>query len=80
MKRFHIIYMADSKVVLSSVAYQDWREIQDSYRNYITSVDIDTLEEVVDYLVIEHKLTRERSRELVEPINGSPGRTVELDL
>jgi hypothetical protein len=79
MRRYNIIFTRDSKVLLSSVKYQDWREIQDLYDNYMASLDFDTIEEVVEYLVIEYKLTSKKSVELVRPIGGLSEKTIELD-
>lgn len=79
MKRYNIIFTRDSKVLLSSVKYQDWREIQDSYDNYMASLDFETIEDVVEYLVIEYKLISEKSLELVRLLSELSEKTIELD-
>jgi len=79
MKRYSIIYTRNSKVLLSTVKYQDWKEIQDSYENYMTSLGFDTIDEISEYLVIEYKLTKEKAYELVKPIKGLDEITIELD-
>lgn len=79
MKRYNIIFTRDSKVLLSSKKYKDWREIQDTYENYMASLDFDTLDEIVEYLVIEYKITIDKTKESVKPIITLKNNTIELD-
>ncbi len=79
MKRYNIIFTRDSKVLLSSKKYKDWKEIQDMYENYMTSLDFDTLDEISDYLISEYKLSGEKADNLVKPINGLINKTIELN-
>jgi hypothetical protein len=79
MKRYNIIFTRDSRIFLSSVKYRDWREIQDSNENYMASLDFETLDEIIEYLMIEYQLTSDISGELVKAINGLSNLTVELN-
>lgn len=78
MKRYCIIFTRDSKVLLSTKKYKDWKEIQDIYDNYMTSLDFDTLDEISDYLIAEYKLSREKAISIVKSINGLGNKTIEL--
>lgn len=78
MKRYNIIFTRDSKVLLSSIKYKDWGEIQDTYENYMTSLDFETLDEIIEYLMIEYKMTSDKSKELVKTINRLINKTIEL--
>ena len=45
----------------------------------MTSLDFDTLDEIIEYLAIEYKLRNDKSSESVKPINGLINNTIELD-
>lgn len=79
MKPYNLIFTKDSKIILSSVQYKDWREIQYAYENYMTSLDFKTLDEIIEYLTIEYKLSIDKSSELVKTMSGLVNSTIELD-
>ena len=64
---------------MSSIKYKDWREIQDNYKNYMASLDFETIDEIIEYLVIEYKITSEKSKEIVSPLNVLINKTIEIE-
>jgi len=45
----HLIYLRSGAVLLSRKPYADWREIQDEWDDYMTSLEPWTVEDVVDF-------------------------------
>lgn len=64
---YHLIFLQE-QVVLSAENYSHWRVIQKTYASYMTSIRFTDLEEDVDYLMADYHLSRQKVRELVEPI------------
>ncbi len=79
MKRYNIIFTKNSKILLSSEIYENWKEIQDMYENYMTSLDFETIDEIIEYFMAEYNFSYEKSKELIEPIIKSINTTIELD-
>lgn len=46
---FHLVYLRSGAVLLSRKPYADWREIQDEWDDYMTSLGPWTVEDVVDF-------------------------------
>lgn len=46
---FHLIFLRAGAVLLSRKPYADWREIQDEWDDYMTSLGPWTEEDVVDF-------------------------------
>ncbi len=46
----HLIYLKPDRMLLSRKHYADWREIQDEYENYMTSMELFAVEELVSFL------------------------------
>jgi hypothetical protein len=46
----YLIYLRPDRMLLSRKRYSDWREIQDEYENYMTSVGPFSVEEVLNFL------------------------------
>jgi hypothetical protein len=49
----HIIY-TETEVLLSRQSFASWRDIQNAYASYMTSIGPRTIDELVDYLEQEH--------------------------
>ncbi len=58
MKKYNLIFLDTGKLLLSSKSYKSWREIQDEYESYIASVDFDSLENIIEYIITDYKLER----------------------
>jgi hypothetical protein len=50
----HLIYLKPDRMLLSRKQYSDWREIQDEYESYLTSVGSFSVEELVNFLSEEY--------------------------
>lgn len=80
MKNYHLIFLRSEKILLSTKPYNDWREIQDVYEDYMTSIEFKSSEEVLEYLMIEYKLTFERVKRVINRFEQSSDETIELEL
>ena len=50
----HLIYLRAGGMILSKRAYSDWREIQDEYECYMTSLGPLSEDELVDFLACQY--------------------------
>lgn len=57
---FHLIYLRSGAVLLSRKPYADWREIQDEWDDYMTSLGPWTEEDVVDFFQQQYGLDEAR--------------------
>jgi hypothetical protein len=48
--RAYVIYLRPDGMLLSKKQYSDWREIQDEYENYMTSLGSFSIDELVMFL------------------------------
>lgn len=80
MKQYNIIFTQDSRILLSSKEYQNWKEIQNSFENYMASISFETLDEIADYLSGEYNLTEEMTRKIIEPLKGIENEVIEIDI
>jgi len=63
--KFNLIFLRNSKLILSNKKYQNWKEIQTEYNEYMTSLNFEKIKEIKEYLTIEYKLKTEKVNELV---------------
>jgi hypothetical protein len=59
MKQYNLIFLRDSKVILSRKKYSDWKEVQNDFENYMTSLDFESTENLIEYLSFDYKLSPE---------------------
>ena len=50
----HIIYLRSGRMLLSKKEYLSWREIQNEYEDYMTSLGPWSVEEVIEFLREEY--------------------------
>ena len=69
----YLIYLKPDRMLLSRKQYSDWREIQDEYESYMTSVGPFSIEELMKFLSEEYGsderkwgLSREEIRSFVK--------------
>ena len=43
MNQYNLIFLRSNKMLLSRKTYSDWREIQDEYEDYMTSLDFEAI-------------------------------------
>jgi hypothetical protein len=68
----HVIYLRPDGMLLSKKPYSDWREIQDEYADYMTSLGPFSEEELLDFFSEEYggddarwAFSREQMREFM---------------
>lgn len=52
--RVHLIYLKPDRMLLSRKQYSDWREIQDEYESYLTSLGSFSVDELLQFLSEEY--------------------------
>lgn len=69
--QLHIIYLRSGRVLLSKKEYSSWREIQDEYEDYMTSLGPWSAEDVLGFLREEYPRAPFFSAEQVDAlVNG----------
>ncbi|HNR87333.1 MAG TPA: hypothetical protein PKM65_03240 [Spirochaetota bacterium] len=56
-----LVYLRDGRMILTAEPFADWREAQDRYADYMSSLAFETIEAVRRYLVLEYRITEERA-------------------
>jgi hypothetical protein len=74
----HLIYLRSGPLVVTRKAYPDWRQIQDEYADYMTSLGPMSLEEAIEYLRDEHPDTLAGDLERLEALANGEAETVSL--
>ena len=50
----HLIYLRSGPLIVSRKHYADWREIQDEYEDYMTSLGPFTEEGLIEFLSVQY--------------------------
>lgn len=64
---YSIIYLK-SKIILSKKQFESWSDIQNLYEDYKTSLKLETIEEVNDFLSSEYRIDEESIKKMTENI------------
>ena len=64
---YNIIYLK-SEVILSKKQFESWRDIQELYEDYTTSLKFETIEEVNGFLSSEYRIDEESTKKMTENI------------
>ena len=67
-------------MLLSRKKYFDWREIQDEYEDYMTSLDFESIMDVEEYIKMDYKLTSDKAKNEVRKLNDSTKDTIEIEI
>ena len=78
MKKYNLIFLKSAKVLLSNKEYSNWRQIQDEFENYQASVAFGEMEEIIEYLKNDYKLTIDKAKNEVEKLNHIKSDTIEI--
>lgn len=57
LKTINLIFLNTGKLILTKRKYYHWRQIQSQFENYMTSLDFDSIESLIEFLKIEYKTT-----------------------
>lgn len=72
--------MSNSKVVLSKKTYFDWKEIQTEFDNYMSSLDFESIADLVEYLSFDYKVEPELIKSQIIKIENSELEQIELKI
>lgn len=59
LKAINLIFLRSDKIILTKIKYYHWRQIQSQYEDYMASLDFDSLDLLIEFLMIEYKLLKE---------------------
>ena len=68
--------LKNRKTPIKQKKYSNWHEIQAEYKDFMASLNFDSIDEVVDYLIEEYNLSRITTKKIVQGIEQRE--TVEL--
>ena len=80
MKSYNLIFLRNSKVVLSKKNYSDWKEIQNEFEEYMSSLDFESVEDLIDYLNLDYKVEPELIKSQLIKIENSELEKIELTI
>jgi ribosomal protein S18 len=80
MKSYNLIFLRNSKVILSKKTYSDWKEIQTEFNDYMSSLDFKSTEDLIEYLTSDYKISSEQLQEQVDKIETAESKQIELNL
>lgn len=80
MEELNLIFLRGGDVLLSNKSYKDWKEIQDEYEDYMTSMEFDSLEELSDFIQFEYRLSAKRAKSELQKLTTSSQTTVKIEL
>jgi hypothetical protein len=62
LKKYNLIYLRSNKLRLSRKQYSSWKEIQDEYNDYMTSLSFESLNDIINYLKLDYGLTLDKAK------------------
>ena len=80
MEELNLIFLRGGDVLLSNKSYKDWKEIQDEYEDYMTSMEFDSLEELSDFIQFEYRLSAKRAKSELQKLTTSSQTTIKIEL
>lgn len=75
---YTLVFLRDSTLLLSSIPFSGWQEVQDRFPGYMTSLTFVSLDELREYLQIEYDLSHTVAEQIVPDTIFSTQKTVEL--
>lgn len=79
-KEYNLIFLRDSKLLLSKKEYSSWRDIQQDYENYIASLNFKSIDEIINYLSMEYNINIEFAKHQVLKIADNDFDNIELEV
>jgi hypothetical protein len=80
MKAYNLIFLRNSKVVLSKKAYSDWKEIQTEYEDYMSSLEFKSTEDLIEYLSFDYKISPEQIKSQIDRIKTTELEQIEISI
>ena len=80
MKSYNLIFLRNSKVILSNKTYSDRKEIQQEFDDYMSSLNFDSTEDLIEYLSFNYKISLEQIKSQINKINTVKSSQIEIKL
>ena len=80
MKSYNLIFLRNSKVILSKKTYSDWKEIQTEFDDYMSSLEFESTEDLIEYLSFNYKISLEEIKSQINIINTDESSQIEINL
>lgn len=80
MNKYFLIFLRNDQLLLSKKNYSDWKDIQDEYEDYMSSLEFENLEEAQEYLSENYGLTTEMNEKLSTELFDSPKEVIEIKI
>tara|TARA_R110002072_G_scaffold241046_1_gene399836 strand:- start:3619 stop:3861 length:243 start_codon:yes stop_codon:yes gene_type:complete len=80
MKSYNLIFLRNSKVILSKKTYSDWKEIQTKFDDYMSSLDFESTEDLIEYLSFNYKISLDQIKSQINKINTAESSQIEINL
>ena len=80
MKTYNLIFLRNSKIVLSKKTYSDWKDIQTEFDDYMSSIDFESKEDLIEYLCADYKIDLELINSQINKLESSELEKIELTI
>ena len=80
MKLYNLIFLRNSKVILSKKTYYDWKEIQTEFDDYMSSLEFETSDVLIEYLSSNYKFSLEQIKSELNKIYTDKSSQIEINL
>ena len=80
MKLYNLIFLRNSKVILSKKTYSNWKDIQAEFDNYISSLNFESKEDIIEYLNLDYKIETELIKSQISEMENSELEKIELTI
>lgn len=77
-ERLHLVWLRSGAFLVSRKPYADWREIQDEFADYMTSLGPFTADEAADWLAHEYPRARNPTADELRAFAASDAWTLTL--
>ena len=72
--------MRNSKVILSKKTYSDWKEIQNEFEEYMSSIDFKSEGDLIEYLIMDYNAEPELIKAQITKMKTSELEKIELTI
>ena len=80
MKSYNLIFLRNSKVILSKKTYSDWKDIQAEFENYMSSLNFESKEDLIEYLNLDYKIGTKLIKSQIGEMENSGLEKIELTI
>ncbi len=80
MKSYNLIFLRNTKVILSKKTYSDWKDIQAEFDDYMSSLDFESKEDLIEYLNLDYKIEAKLIKSQIGEMENSGLEKIELTI